>query len=1084
MPLKQDTKKDTQAFEARSSNHRTRYYVAALIGLVGCAAVWSLPNYQTDLNKGLAELHLAHRDSRVLESRIGGIGHSPWAVARGEKDDTATGSLSRAENILTMAVINNGDPSSTAALGKVFLSKGNFERANALFEKASLGDKDNADLYSDWGASLLELGKTERVSGRRARSVELFDQALGRLDKAVRLAPGSLEARFNRALCLDALYLAEESQKAWSDYLALDGSSNWAAEARQKMARFGSVTDMGPDELREAFLAVAGDRAAAWNLLSSNRELILNKYLPQNLAMAITEAEPGDREPLLAALELTGELESEKINDGFASEIARFYRTRNEAELTMLREAQAAIKSGYKLSLGFRYSEALSEFARAQNLFERESDTWEAQVAAYFVGYCQVQNGDGVAGSETIGKVVDIANKSNFKWLEMTTLYWLAGSKRLLRHQAESAVLFKRALVIADTIGDKYGIQRNLQDLALNSVFLGQNSEALGYCQRMMEAAFPVASSKRQRARNATYAMETLSALGLEHAAKAAAAEAMAVADAQNDAMFRSNSRSFASLTLMRAGDIEAARKLAAESLIIAGSIEDERSRNKTTALARLRSAAIAERSGDFTGSTELFRAVDEALDVEKVSQYQYIAKKGLLYGLKELRENDELDRRLPSTISLIEEYRGNIDSERERTGFFDNGVTVFDIAVERELDKGNVNNAFNYAERSNSRELVQRLSSLKGQTPSASVVGPLEIDAIRARMDPKVQIVRFTVLEERLLIWVISKAKFDVVSVSVNAETLRKKVEEYVRMVRRGLPGDSEAIVSSGTDLYDILISPVIDQLDPSLEIRLVPTKFLYYLPFAALPDRSGYPLIRSFAIGYSPSASVFVLTSEQAESKPSNRPEFLLAAGNPAFSRSDFPDIPYLPSAESEVAGIAVNYSSNLVLTNERAKKDTILKSARSADVIHFAGHYVAVERDPGMSFLLVASVGDKLGEGILTNEELDKTRLERTKLVVLSACDTGTESYFEGEGMVGLSRTFLAAGVPVVVASQWSVDSDATSELMKRFHANRKIGKMNTAQALRTAQLDLASEPNGRFNSPYYWAAFAVFGGYSSY
>mgnify|MGYP001277118699 CR=1 FL=1 len=1086
MPLKQDTKYDVQNHESQTANPLIRYLVLTFVILIGCSAVWRLAIYQTDVERGLAELRLANRKSRTLESRLSGIDHSPWTIVRGDQAETSTEPLNRAENILTMASTETGDPSSTAALGKVYLATGKFEQANSLFERASHTDKNNAEIYSDWGASLLELGKIKRVSGERAKSVELFDQALGRLDNAIKLVPGSLEARFNRALCLESLYLAEEAKKAWSDYIAADNSSDWAVEARQKLVRFGGTNDVDADKLQEDFIAAAaiGDRVTAWNLLSANRELIARKYLPQNLAMAITEADHVKRESLVAALELAGELESENINDEFAGDLARYYRRRSEAELIRLREAQTAVKNGYKLCLELRYSDALAEFSRARAIFEQENDPWEANIAAYFVGYCQVQNGEGTAGSETIGKAVDFASRRKFKWLEMTTLYWLAGSKRLLRHQAESVILFKRALAIAETIDDKYAIQRNLQDLALESEFLGQRSEALGYCQRMMETAFAAASSERQRARNATYAMETFSSFGLFHAARAAATEAIAVADAQEDPMFRSNSRSFASLTFMRAGDMEIARTFAAQSLDIAGSIKSERSRNKITALANLRAAAIAERSGDIPRSTQLFRAADEALEVEKISYYQYVAKKGLLYGLNSLGETDELDRRLPTTIALIEEYRGNIDSEKERTSFFDNGVTVFDIAVERALNKGDLAAAFNYAERSTSRELVQRLSSAEGKASSATLLEPLELGAIRERMDPNVQIVRFTVLEKRLLIWVISKAKFDVVSVNVDADVLRKKVEDYVQMVRRGLPGDASAIATSGQELYDILVSPVSSHLEASLELRLVPTKFLYYLPFAALPDRSGQPLIRSFALGYSPSASVFALTSTRAASRASNDQESLLAIGNPAFSRLDFPDIPYLRSAESEVTGIAANYANETVLMNDKARKDAILKSIRSAEIVHFAGHYVAVDRNPASSYLLLASASDDAGDSVLTNEELDKIRLEKTKLVILSACDTGSENYYDGEGMVGLSRTFLAVGVPVVVASQWSVDSEATSELMKRFHANRRIGKMNTARALQAAQLELASDPDGRFNSPYYWAAFGVFGGYSTY
>jgi CHAT domain-containing protein len=67
---------------------------------------------------------------------------------------------------------------------------------------------------------------------------------------------------------------------------------------------------------------------------------------------------------------------------------------------------------------------------------------------------------------------------------------------------------------------------------------------------------------------------------------------------------------------------------------------------------------------------------------------------------------------------------------------------------------------------------------------------------------------------------------------------------------------------------------------------------------------------------------------------------------------------------------------------------------------------------------------------------------------------------------------------------VASQWEVDSNATAELMKRFHFYRRKEKMSTASALRRAQLEMLEAEDKRFNNPYYWAAFAAFGGYTTF
>ena len=114
-----------------------------------------------------------------------------------------------------------------------------------------------------------------------------------------------------------------------------------------------------------------------------------------------------------------------------------------------------------------------------------------------------------------------------------------------------------------------------------------------------------------------------------------------------------------------------------------------------------------------------------------------------------------------------------------------------------------------------------------------------------------------------------------------------------------------------------------------------------------------------------------------------------------------------------------------------------------------------------------------------------EIYKLNLARARLVVLSACRTGIEKYYGGEGMVGLSRPFIAKRIPLVVASLWPVNSVTTADLMIRFHGYRKSGDgLPTAEALRQAQLEMLSGANSENRLPYHWAAFVTIGGYAHF
>ena len=141
----------------------------------------------------------------------------------------------------------------------------------------------------------------------------------------------------------------------------------------------------------------------------------------------------------------------------------------------------------------------------------------------------------------------------------------------------------------------------------------------------------------------------------------------------------------------------------------------------------------------------------------------------------------------------------------------------------------------------------------------------------------------------------------------------------------------------------------------------------------------------------------------------------------------------------------------------------------------MIHFAGHFLVNPHSARNSKLLFAG-------GALRSSELGKYKLPKVKLVVLSACETGLEHYDKSEGAIGISRTFLALGAPLVVASQWKVDSEPTKDLMIAFHRNRKQRGMPSAESLRQAQLEMLARSETR--APFYWAAFSLFGGYADY
>jgi CHAT domain-containing protein len=169
-----------------------------------------------------------------------------------------------------------------------------------------------------------------------------------------------------------------------------------------------------------------------------------------------------------------------------------------------------------------------------------------------------------------------------------------------------------------------------------------------------------------------------------------------------------------------------------------------------------------------------------------------------------------------------------------------------------------------------------------------------------------------------------------------------------------------------------------------------------------------------------------------------------------------------------------VAGKYPSSTCLLRDAATRAAFIERASAADVLHFAGHAVVNHLNPDESSLLLAgSPADRF-----TAREIRALPLARTRLVVLSACDTAAGFMTQSQGPLGLSRAFLSAGAQTVVASVWPVDDFASFQLLSRFHdAYKKTGRAE--DALREAQLVLSSSNNPQLSDPGRWGAFTVMG-----
>jgi CHAT domain-containing protein len=144
----------------------------------------------------------------------------------------------------------------------------------------------------------------------------------------------------------------------------------------------------------------------------------------------------------------------------------------------------------------------------------------------------------------------------------------------------------------------------------------------------------------------------------------------------------------------------------------------------------------------------------------------------------------------------------------------------------------------------------------------------------------------------------------------------------------------------------------------------------------------------------------------------------------------------------------------------------------------IIHFATHGMVNNDNPELSGLIL-SLYDGHGnrqEGFLRLIDIYSLRL-KADLVVLSACDTALGRNLDGEGVIGLTRGFLYAGSRRVISTLWQVQDEPTGEFMAVFYQALLRDHLPPGDALRAAQVRMWNSK--RWQSPYYWAAFVIYG-----
>lgn len=428
----------------------------------------------------------------------------------------------------------------------------------------------------------------------------------------------------------------------------------------------------------------------------------------------------------------------------------------------------------------------------------------------------------------------------------------------------------------------------------------------------------------------------------------------------------------------------------------------------------------------------------------------------------------------------------------------------------------------------------VQKLEIQVSKKSAAyrTVTQPIELDTIQkmipgdARLieivnyqpyDPKAPYTINLKLKARHYAAYVVGTKGDPVTIELGeAAPIDKAVEEFRKAVA---DPDNDRAGDLGHDLYALTMAKIVPKLGGATNILIAPDGALNVVPFSALVDDKKQFLIKTYTFTYLTSGRDLLRLSAKTKAQGGGvvfaDPKFDSTA--PAPANDNKPDggktrgrrsselrslrwVP-LPGTGQEADALVKTMKGLKVYRGDQATEGQ-LKALHAPKILHLATHgfFLPDEAPPpaadamapqaptaisagseayenpllrsGLALAGANKLQSGNDDGVLTALEASGLDLWGTKLVVLSACETGVGKVTNGEGVYGLRRSLVIAGAESLVMTLWQVDDFATKDLMAGFYKKLAAGKPRSA-ALREIQLELLAQD--KYAHPFYWASF---------
>lgn len=854
--------------------------------------------------------------------------------------------------------------------------------------------------------------------------------------EAVGAEPRLDEARFNLALCLEALHLENAAAKVWDSVVQTEKAEVWRTEAlgRRATLSLDSVAEMNAD--RRARFA---EELSRW---SSTRLAEMLRHDSRPITdLFETELAWSQRRAAPVVAQLLTEITGDPISE-HALEVSRGLDTHERAALNRVLEQFAHARdllAANQLLAGMRAIEAL----------ESSLERWKHPYrywARYYIAQSAFFTGATAQAKQALVALARDARRAGYTSVAARALYVIGLAQ--LREGDNSSVV--------TTQGEVRTLAETLRDRPLEASAASEVADAY---ERI---AFP-AIAWHQRLRAIATAMRS-SDPRVRHVVLVGSARGAVKSRQLLAAMYFLEE---AELNARRWGSLPAL----AESLIRRSEIELNRgAADQASNSLRLAEDALNQMPDQVFASgwrpdLELMKALtiraqdlDPTAALEKAEQatsrrgsvlrmpllHQMRAEVSLAHSVSEAR----LEVRRGLNVLARDAQLHRLDPlGRSRA---EQRTALMSVLVESFLVEGDATGA------------LDALLSLH-QAERLDIANPspiVDLNVLRRSVERGAVVVAFLSSETALRLWIVSSDDVAFISQRIGRTDLSQRID---RLSAALLARDDRGTRAVLGELHQILVAPVLARISHPTHIDILPDDLTSKVPFAALWDGTANRyLVEQTSLAFIPVLSARARPSRTVERRS------LLSIGDPEAA-GPLQDLPRLSGARLEAQEIARLYDRAEVLTGGDAVRSAIERRLPFATVFHFAGHATLHDDDPGLARLVLAGQG---GRDDLTAGDIARMR-HVAPIVVLAACQTADGPAVTSRGVFSLATSFLTAGSEAVIAGLWKVDDAATRHVASKVHDGLSKG-LDASVALRRAQLAMLHGPESSWQHPYYWAA----------